>query len=125
MLQKLALLFAAGGLGTVARYALAGFVQRLGGAGFPWGTLSVNALGCLLFGLAVGALQDRLALTPQLRPFLLVGFLGAFTTFSTFSFETAELLLERQWLYASLNVVAHNVIGVAFVIAGLALGRGL
>jgi len=116
---------AAGALGTVSRYALAGLVQRWTGAGFPWGTFAVNALGCLAFGFVVGILEDRVALATSLRPFVLVGFLGAFTTFSTFAFESAELLVERQAGHVLANVAGQTVLGVILVLVGLAAGRAV
>ncbi len=125
MVQRWLWIALAGGAGALARYGLGGLVQRLGGASFPWGTAAVNAAGCLLFGIAVGFLESRVTVSAHLRPLLLIGFLGAFTTFSTFAFESAELLLDRQWAYFAANVVGQNVVGVLSVILGLALGRWL
>jgi CrcB protein len=113
----------AGGLGSLARYGLAGLVQRWTGPAFPWGTFVVNVVGCLAFGFVVGAIEDRVALGAQLRPFLLVGFLGAFTTFSTFSYESTELLLDRQWWFLAGNAAGQTVVGVAAIIVGLTAGR--
>lgn len=115
----------AGGLGSLARYGLAGLVQRWAGPAFPWGTLVVNAAGCLAFGFVVGVIEDRVALAAQLRPFLLIGFLGAFTTFSTFAFESTELLLDRQWWFFAGNVAGQTVVGIVAVILGLAAGRAV
>lgn len=115
----------AGGLGALSRYALAGLVQRWTGATFPWGTFAVNALGCLAFGFVVGFLEDRVALATTLRPYVLVGFLGAFTTFSTFAFESGELLVARQIGAVLGNVVGQTVLGVLLVFVGLAAGRAV
>ncbi len=81
----------AGAAGTLARYGLAGLMQRLLGESFPWGTLTVNALGCFLFGVVWMLAEDRLVISGQTRFVILTGFMGAFTTFSTFAFETAAL----------------------------------
>ena len=115
----------AGGAGTLARYGLTLWVQRLGGTGFPWGTLTVNAVGCLLFGLAFGLVEGRLALSPPARLLVLTGFMGAFTTFSTFAFETASLARQAQWLAAMGNLAAHNLLGLAMAITGITLAQWL
>jgi CrcB protein len=123
MWQKWLTVAVAGGLGSAARFALAGLVQRLTGPAFPWGTLAVNATGCLLFGVVAGALESRVALDQALRPFLLIGFMGAFTTFSTFAFESTAMLADRQWGFLAANVLGQNLLGLALVVVGLALGR--
>jgi fluoride exporter len=99
---------AAGGL---ARYYLAGTVYRVAGSGFPYGTLAVNLAGCFLLGLLAGLAEDKLLLGPDARLLLMIGFCGAFTTFSTFIFETDGLLREGEWLSALLNVAASIVFG--------------
>jgi CrcB protein len=121
--QNLVLLACAGGVGALCRYGLAGLAQRLAGERFPLGTHVVNLLGCLLFGLVWGWLENRVGFSPQTRAVVLTGFLGAFTTFSTFAFETAGLLQGGQVAAAVLNVGAQTVLGVALVLAGLALAR--
>ena len=72
--------------------ALSGLVQRLAGERFPLGTMAVNLLGCLLFGFVWGYLEGRVGLSPQTRTIVLTGFMGAFTTFSTYAFETVTLV---------------------------------
>ncbi len=114
---------AAGGAGALGRFALARAVQRYAGIGFPWGTLAVNAAGCLLFGMAWAVAEERALASPALRAAVLVGFLGAFTTFSTFAFETVQLLRDAAWTAAAVNVAAQNALGFAFVLAGMRLGR--
>ncbi len=125
MLQKLLWLALAGALGTVSRYLLGGLVQRYAGGSFPWGTLAVNGIGCLLFGVIWSLAAERSILTPETRALVLIGFLGAFTTFSSFAFETAQMIRDSQWLYAGVNLVAQNVLGLVFVFVGFALGRAL
>lgn len=122
-MQKLFLLFIAGGLGSLSRYALAGLVQRLSGSSFPTGTFAVNCIGCLLFGLVWSFFEDRLSLPPETRVIVLTGFMGAFTTFSTYIFETANLISASQWAYAVANCVGQLLIGLIFLWIGLSLGR--
>ncbi len=116
---------AAGALGALSRYAVGGLVQRASGGSFPLGTLAVNLIGCLIFGVVAGALENRIGLAPQLRLAVLTGFLGAFTTFSTFAFESAALLQQGQIAATLLNVAVQIVAGLGLVVAGLALGRAL
>jgi CrcB protein len=123
--QNLFLLACAGGVGALCRWGLAGLVQRLAGERFPMGTLAVNLLGCLLFGLVWGWLEGRVGFSPQTRAVVLVGFLGSFTTFSTFAFETATLLQGGQVLAAVVNVTVQTVLGVLLVFAGLAMAQAL
>lgn len=123
--QNLIFMALAGGAGTLCRYGLSGVVQRLVGERFPAGTLVVNLLGCLLFGLFWGWLEGRAGFSPQTRLVVLTGFMGAFTTFSTFAFETAGLLQGGQWLAAVLNVSAQAVAGVALVLVGMAVAQNL
>lgn len=121
--QKLLLLCVAGSAGTLARYFLAGIVQRLHPYDFPWGTLVVNALGCFLFGLVWSLAEGRGLISANARAIILVGFMGAFTTFSTFAFETSQLMQRHEMLSAVANLLLSNVLGVVLVFAGLLLGR--
>jgi CrcB protein len=123
--QNLIFMALAGGAGTLCRYGLSGVAQRLVGERFPAGTLVVNLLGCLLFGLFWGWLEARAGFSPQARLVVLTGFMGAFTTFSTFAFETAGLLQGGQWLAAVLNVSVQAVAGVVLVLVGMAVAQNL
>ena len=123
--QKLLLVALAGAVGTLARYALAGAVQRVAPATFPYGTLVVNVVGCILFGLVWALADERLLISAEVRTILLVGFMGAFTTFSTYAFETGAFLRDAQWAAAAGNLIAQNVLGIAGFLVGLALGRVL
>ena len=123
MLQKLLLIGLAGGLGTLARYGLSGLVHRWAGADFPWGTVTVNAMGCFLFGVVWALAGERLALSPEARIVILIGFMGAFTTFSTYVSETGEMLAESQWLLASGNILLQNILGIVLFFLGVALAR--
>jgi CrcB protein len=113
----------AGVLGTLARYGLSGLVQRIAGAGFPWGTAVVNLTGCFLFGLLWTLLEGRIQARPEIRTTIFIGFFGAFTTFSSFVAETASLMRDSQWLYAGANIIGQNVLGIVVLLAGMALGR--
>ena len=123
LLIKLALIAAAGAAGTLARYGLSGLVGRASSGAFPWGTFAVNAAGCFLFGLIWACAEERSIISAEQRTIILIGFMGAFTTFSTFMFETGELLGNSQWLLAGANLVGQNCVGVALLLAGLAAGR--
>ena len=123
MLQKLLLIAAAGGFGSLARYWLSGVVQNWSGSVFPWGTVAVNVLGCLAFGFLVAVTEGRFAISPNTRAVILVGFMGAFTTFSTFVFETVALLEDSEWLLALGNLSLQNFVGLAALILGLFIGR--
>ncbi len=113
----------AGAAGTLARFGLGGLVQRVLGPAFPWGTLVVNILGCLLFGVFVSLAEHKIEFGEATRNIVLVGFLGAFTTFSTLAFHTGDFLRANQWVMAFANLTAHNAIGLAFLFAGFRLGR--
>jgi len=123
MLPKLAWLAAAGALGSLCRYGLAGLAQRIGGAGFPWGTMTVNLVGCFLAGLLWALFEHRWAVSPTTRTVVLVGFMGAFTTFSAFMLETGQLVRSHELMYAAANVAVQNGVGFVALFAGLALGR--
>lgn len=124
-MPKLLWIALAGALGTVARYGLSKLVQDTTKSLFPWGTFAVNIFGCLLFGVLCSAMTERFSISPQTRSIILVGFMGAFTTFSTFAFETGEFLREGEWLLAAGNLTAQNVLGVSALLVGMALGRFL
>ncbi len=107
-----------GALGALARYGLSGWIHARVGAEFPWGTLGVNVLGSFLIGLGLSYLQHT-SLPPEAREFLAIGLLGAFTTFSTFTWETAALLQDGEWARAGLYVGGSLILGLAAVLVGL------
>ncbi|MBE0618916.1 MAG: fluoride efflux transporter CrcB [Proteobacteria bacterium] len=110
-------------IGASGRYALAGWVSRAAESPFPWGTLLVNLLGCLVIGLAWG-LGERLLWAPAFRAFLFVGVLGSFTTFSSFGLETLHLLRGAEYGRALGYAMGSNLGGLALVWAGMILTRG-
>jgi len=118
-LAQLVLAGCGGFLGSAARFALAGLVQRAFPMSlFPWGTLAVNVLGCLLIGFLGGLMELRQVLGPGQRIFLLIGVLGGFTTFSTFAYETLGFLHGSELPRALANAGGHLLLGLAAVWLG-------
>jgi fluoride exporter len=122
-LRDLLLLAAAGALGTVCRYGLTGLAQRISWVGFPFGTLLVNVLGSILIGFIMQLGLNTDLIPRSLRMIITVGFLGAFTTFSAFSYETAKYLENGAWLFGALNITANIVLCVAGTLLGMFIGR--
>jgi len=118
---RIFLLILFGSAGTLARYALGGLVQHRAGSSFPAGTLAVNLLGCfLLGGVAEYALQ-HLSIPPDWRIGITVGFIGAFTTFSTFVYESSRMLEEGDWLKMALYVSLSVAGGLLLTLTGIHL----
>lgn len=122
-MYKLSLVFVASGLGGMARYLLAGWVQRFPSEVFPVGTLVVNLTGCAAIGFLAAVAGGRLGLPEEYRVALAAGLLGGFTTFSTFGLETFALFSTGQAARACLNVGLSIVGGLLAVWAGFSLGR--
>lgn len=122
--MKIYLIVAAGGaLGAMARYGTDSMVGRWTGLGFPWGTVTVNLVGSLVLGLLIGAAVHGLHLGQEMRALVVTGFLGAFTTFSTFSLNTVTLL-ERGDTGAAFGYVLGSVVfGVGLFFIGLRAWR--
>lgn len=115
----LLLLVAIGGAaGAVARYGVAGWVHQSSGTVLPWGTLAVNLAGSFLLGLTL-PVMEQLPLAPEVRALVAVGFFGAFTTFSTFSYEAVRLLQAGEWARAGAYVFGSVVLGLLAAAAGL------
>lgn len=114
----------AGGLGSLARYGLTELVETWFGKAFPYGTMAVNLLGCLVFGM-VWASCARGAISEETRLILLVGFLGGFTTFSSFAFHNQQMLASGQWNYFLIDVLVQNVVGILAIWLGIQLGQFL
>lgn len=112
-----------GAVGTGARYLLGGWIVRTAGTGFPWGTFAVNALGSFLLGAILQVALTTDLISPTLRIVLTTGVMGGFTTYSTFNYETLQLLLDEGWLLAAANL-GMTVIGCLLAGAlGLLCGR--
>ncbi len=112
-----------GAAGAVARYGVSGWAYHLLGEEFPYGTLAVNLIGCFLLGAIVHVNQTTELIPVELRKGLTIGLLGAFTTFSTFGYETLERLQSGQIWIGLLNIAANVVIGLAAVWLGLGVAR--
>jgi len=110
-----------GFLGAIARYGLSGLIQKYAGPGFPLGTMMVNISGCLAIGGVLYLVEDRSVLGPNARLFLAIGILGGFTTFSSFGYETLQLLKDRESFFAFLNIAGNVVLGLGAVWAGRAI----
>jgi CrcB protein len=123
MLQKLLWIALGGALGTLSRYGLTSATQRWLGPGFPWGTAVVNVIGCFLFGALYAFALGRWNLGADARTVIFVGFIGAFTTFSTFVSETGHFLSNSEMLMGMGNVVFQVVAGIGVFFLGLAVGR--
>ena len=115
----------AGFFGAVSRYWLDGWVTRLSGGGFPWGTFLVNISGCFAIGLLTTVLTERLLPHPTVRVAVTVGFVGAYTTFSTFAYESLRQIQDGAFGLAVANVVGSLVIGVTAAWLGVVAGRAL
>lgn len=113
-----------GSVGAVTRMLVATAVSERLGTLVPYATFSINVSGCFLLGLLVGAIEAQVV-SPAVRPGLAVGFLGAYTTFSTFGAETLRLIEEGSLLLAAVYVSASVVVGLVAVAVGLWLGRAL
>ena len=112
-----------GFIGAVLRYIISGFFYDLYGDKFPYGTLAVNIIGCFALGFIITFAEGKFIISPQMRSFVAIGLLGAFTTFFTFSFETLTLLQNELYTSAFLNILFSVVLGVFAVWVGLILAK--
>lgn len=119
------LIFVGGGLGCVCRWLIATFTHHCCGTGFPYGTLAVNAVGCFAAGLVVHTLGEHLEVRADHSALLVVGFLGGFTTFSSFGRETLEMMVDGHLARAALNVLLMNTLCLGAVVAGYAVARAV
>lgn len=113
----------AGALGALCRWGISRGVYTMFGTDFAWGTLIANVLGCFLIGflMHIGLVSDKLS--AEMRTAVAVGFLGALTTFSTFSYETIRYVEDSAWMLAILNIGTNLVIGLGATVAGLFLAK--
>jgi CrcB protein len=121
--KKLLFIALAGCVGTLSRYGLVGLVHRLNIFSFPLGTLAVNVTGCFLAGMLWALFESRWPVSGETRTIILVGFMGAFTTFSAYILETGELMRSSEWLYAFGNIALQNGLGFMALFTGALLGR--
>jgi fluoride exporter len=115
----------AGALGALARYGLEGFVSRRAPGAFPWGTFVVNISGAFALGFLFTVLTEQLTVAAWLRGAVTIGFLGAYTTFSTLSFETYRLTEDGAIGIAAANALGSLGAGLAAVYVGVVAGRAL
>ncbi|MBB3398985.1 MULTISPECIES: fluoride efflux transporter CrcB [unclassified Rhizobium] len=121
-----AILVAVGGaIGSVLRYYVSQWALRLAGPAFPWGTLTVNVVGCFVIGVFAEMIIRRFDASPELRLLLITGFLGGFTTFSAFSLDAISLFERGAVVSGAVYIVASVGLSMAGVIAGLALMRAI
>ena len=123
MISKILWLCAAGMAGTLARVGLSSLIARAAPSHLPLGTLVVNIIGCFLFGLAFALFEGYLSHAQDYRIVVLAGFMGAFTTFSSYLFDTLRLLDTGRVALAFTNLVVQNALGLAGLGAGMLLGR--
>jgi CrcB protein len=120
---KLFLIGLAGFIGTLSRYWMSGVIARRFGETFPTGTLVVNLAGCFLGGLLFYVLEERFLVNQTVRTAALIGFLGGFTTFSSFGLQTFTLLQDGELGLAVLNISTSNLVGLLLVWAGYAFAK--
>lgn len=104
-MNNLFLVFVGGGIGSIIRYGISEFVRANFKHSFPWATLCSNLLSCLVLAITIGFFSQKLNENPSLRGFILIGICGGFSTFSTFSYETVELIKSGNFMYAVLNIL--------------------
>lgn len=115
----------AGAIGAWLRYTVDGVVSQRATGLFPWGTFVINVSGSLLLGLLFTVFTERMAVVPWVRSSITIGFLGAYTTFSTLSLESVQLIEERVYGLALINAAGSLAAGMAAVSVGIILGRAL
>jgi fluoride exporter len=112
-------------LGANARYWLGGWVAERFGTTFPYGTLVINVTGSLILGFFITLVSDRFLVDPRWRLLVAIGFLGAYTTFSTYTYESVNMILNGQVWMGLLNLFGSSILGAVAVTAGILLGRAL
>jgi fluoride exporter len=110
-------------LGANLRYFLGGWIAQRWGAAFPWGTLVINLTGSLILGFFMTLITGRFLVDPRWRLLFAIGFLGSYTTFSTYTFESITLLISGNWLYGTLNLLGGSILGVLAALLGIVLAR--
>jgi len=114
-----------GFLGAISRYGIALWIGQRWGRSFPLGTFAINVSGSFLIGLLMTLFAERFMVNPQWRLLLIVGFLGAYTTFSTFEYETGTLLKDGEWLIAGFNVVLSVFAGLVALKLGEVIAKSI
>ncbi|MDO9086262.1 MAG: fluoride efflux transporter CrcB [Anaerolineaceae bacterium] len=112
-------------LGANLRYWVGDWAAQRFGSGFPYGTLIINLSGSFLLGLIVSMTLEHFIIDPRLRIFMIVGFLGSFTTFSTYAYESIALISLGQWGLGLFNLIGSSLLGGPFALLGIWLGKVL
>ena len=123
-MRELFLIASAGALGATSRYGVGLWVTKVCGSRLPYGTLTVNVVGSLLLGFIIYVAGAQM-ISRDLRIFLTTGFMGAFTTYSTFSYETVELFQDGQMGLAAMNVALNLVLGLGAAVLGIYIARAV
>jgi CrcB protein len=124
-MYKITLIALAGLIGTLSRYWLSGWGDQWWGGTFPFGTFIVNACGCLAIGFLFHVTEEKYLVDPAVRSAVLVGFLGGFTTFSSYAVQSFNLLRDGELFLAGANVILSNAVGLVLVWIGYAFSRML
>ncbi len=124
-MDKFLLISAGAVLGANARYWLGNWVAQKWGAAFPYGTLLINITGSFLLGFFMTLALDRFLIDPRWRLLIAVGFLGAYTTFSTYTFESFNLISKGEWVAGLLNLLGSSLLGLLAVGLGVYLGKSI
>lgn len=122
-MQNLLIIGLGGFFGSLARYGAGIWIGQKWGRMFPLGTFFVNITGSFLIGFLMALFTERLMIPPQWRMFFVIGFLGSYTTFSTFAYETGALLRDSEWLIAALNVALSVFVGLVALRLGESTAR--
>ena len=112
-------------LGANLRYWVGDWAAQRFGSGFPYGTLLINLTGSFLLGLIISMSMENFIIDPRLRLLLTVGFLGSYTTFSTYAYESIALISQGQWGLGLFNLIGSSLLGALFAILGIWLGKVL
>jgi len=123
--MRVVLVLVGGALGALARYSLGGVVAERMGIGFPYGTFVINITGSFALGIIAVLTTERALIHPEWRTFLGIGFLGAFTTFSTWQYETFRLIEEGNWVGGLMNIGGSILVGFGALLLGIVVARWL
>jgi CrcB protein len=124
-LSRYVMIAIGGAIGAIARYQIAAVIQARVPVGFPYGTFVVNVTGCLIMGFVTALLAERLVVHPNWRFLIPIGFVGAYTTFSTFELETFRAVTEGAWPVAAANIAGSFIAGYLALWAGFVVARVL
>ncbi|MBK90725.1 MAG: fluoride efflux transporter CrcB [Chloroflexi bacterium] len=119
MLINILLVSLGGALGATLRFTISPQIDKLFNSNFPFGIFVVNIIGCFFIGLLISLFENKLMLSENLKIFLIIGFLGSLTTFSTFALDNFNLVNQRNFYFLFLNLILTNFVGLVMVILGI------